>query len=364
MNVDALIDRVCVEAASARGATRDVVSELVDRLAPLATAIERRDAVDGAVARLEGFDRLHRYLADESIDEVLVARGDDVWIERAGVLTRVDRLRPGTIGVVLQRVLAGTGRRLDRTNPIVDTRLPDGSRLCAAVDPIAVDGTAVAIRRHRVRRVDLASFGDPAVTDIVQELLDRRANVLVSGATSSGKTTLVAAALARLPVDERIVVVEDTAEIDLPTHHLVRLEARPATVDGVRAIDAAELVRTALRLRPDRIVVGEFRGDEALAAVQAFNTGHDGSWSTCHANGALDALTRLHGLVLQAAPTWPMAAIRAQVARSIDAVVHVIRHAGARRIAQVLEPDAGDGEAAGRVVVDGGVRVGELRRRR
>lgn len=364
MNPDALVDRVCAEATREPGETRAVVAGLVDRLAPLATHAERARAIEGAVARLDGYDRLHRYLVDESVDEVLVTRGTEVWVERNGELALVDRLRPGTIGVVLQRVLAGTGRRLDRTNPIIDTRLPDGSRLCAAIDPVAVDGTAVAIRRHRVRRVELDSFGDAAVVDAVRDLLARRANVLVSGATSSGKTTLVAAALGELPIGERIVVVEDTAELDLPTHHLVRLEARPATADGVRAIEAAQLVRTALRLRPDRIVVGEFRGDEALAAVQAFNTGHDGSWSTCHANGALDALARMHGLVLQAAPTWPMAAIRSQVSRSIDAVVHLVRRAGERRIDQIVEPVIGEGEPDGHVVVDGGLRTGELRRRR
>lgn len=366
MTNDALVDRVCTAAAGDRGDTRAVVAALVDRLAPLATAAERSTAIDAAVARLDGLDRLERYLADDSIDEVLVTGGTEVWIERHGTLQHVDRIRPGAIGVILQRVLARTGRRLDRTEPVVDTRLADGSRLCAVVDPVAVGGTAVAIRRHRVRDVPLDSFGPPDVVEVVRSLLDRRANVLVSGATSSGKTTLVASAIRELPTDERIVLVEDTAEIDIPTHHLVRLEARPATADGVRAIDAAELVRAALRLRPDRLVVGEFRGDEVLAAVQAFNTGHDGSWSTCHANGAFDALARLESLVLLAAPTWPMTAIRAEVTRSIDAVIHVVRHGGERRIATIIEPAAGhrdDGEAPGHVVVRDGERIADLRRR-
>ncbi len=364
MSADALVDRVCTEAISTEGDTRTVVTALVDRLAPLATSTERAAAIDGAVARLDGLDRLERYLADDSIDEVLVTGGTEVWIERDGVLAPVDRLRPGAIGVILQRVLARTGRRLDRTEPVVDTRLADGSRLCAVIEPVAVGGTAVSIRRHRVRRVSLDAFGPPDVVGVVRSLLDRRANVLVSGATSSGKTTLVAAALRELPCEERIVVVEDTAEIDIPTHHLVRLEARPSTADGLRAIDAAQLVRAALRLRPDRLVVGEFRGDEVLAAVQAFNTGHDGSWSTCHANGAIDALARLETLVLVAAPSWPITAIRSEVTRSIDAVVHVARRDGRRSIETIIEPAGGHDGPDGHVVVRDGERVADLRRRR
>ena len=169
-------------------------------------------------------------------------------------------------------------------------------------------------------------------------MLDARCNLIVAGATSSGKTSLVAALMAEVDPSQRLVIVEDTAELPLRHTHALRLEARPPTIDGPGAVDLAQLVRTALRLRPDRIVVGEARGDEVLALVQAMNTGHDGSISTCHANGPTDALLRLESLVLQAAPTWPLAAIRHQLARSIDVVIHVERAAdGARRITELAE---------------------------
>ena len=236
------------------------------------------------------------------------------------------RSAPSGVDLLIERVLAPLGRRVDRTSPIVDARLADGARVCAVLPPIAVDGPDAvdpplptrrppARRLHRRRRQRAA-----------RRAAARSLQLIVSGATSSGKTSLVAA-LAR-PTSIRpndSLVVEDTAELPLRHPHAVRLEARPPTVDGPGAVDLAHLVRTALRLRPDRIVVGEVRGDEVLALVQAMNTGHDGSISTCHANGPTDALLRLESLVLQAAPTWPLAAIRHQLARSIDVIVHVDR---------------------------------------
>jgi pilus assembly protein CpaF len=345
-----LIDRVCHEVAAKTGPVALLVAAAADRIAPLMDDHERADLVSRAVARLEGLDALQHYLDDDSVDEVLVNRGGQTWIERDGSLVEVEQLPRGAIDVVLQRVLAPIGRRLDRTTPIVDARLDDGSRLCAVIAPIAVDGTVVAIRRHRVRRVALDSFANAPIVELVVELLSRRANILVTGATSSGKTTFLAALLRRCATTERCVVIEDTAELELPDHHLVRLETRRANLDGITEIDADELVRTALRLRPDRLVVGEFRGREALAAVQALNTGHDGSLATCHANSALDGLRRLEGLVLQAAPTWPMAAIRRQVSRSVDAVVHLERIGPDRRVVEIIEPLESDGEPDGRLL--------------
>jgi pilus assembly protein CpaF len=345
---DRLLARICTEAADRSGPARGVVTALVDRLAPLHDDADRHDLIERAIARLEGLDALASHLSDPRVDEVIVHRGTDVWIEREGRLLQVDRLPTGAIDVVLQRVTAPLGRRLDRTTPILDARLADGSRLCAVIEPVAVDGTIVAIRRHRLRQVPLTSFGPPEVVELLIELIARRANLLVTGATSSGKTTLLAALLASCPSDERCVVIEDTAELDLPHHHLVRLEVRHPTADGVGGIDAHALVRAALRLRPDRLVVGEFRGNEALATVQALNTGHDGSLATCHANSAVDGLRRLEGLVLQAAPSWPIAAIRRHVTRSIDAVVHVARRGAQRAIVEIIEPVESDDEPHGR----------------
>jgi pilus assembly protein CpaF len=361
---ESVLSAVCRAALDQPGPVADVVTAAVDRAAPLLSDPERHDLVVRAIARLDGLDALDAYVRDPTIDEVIVHRGREVWVERDGRLIEVDRLEHGAIEVVLQRVIAPLGRRLDRTNPVIDARLPDGSRLCAVIEPVAVDGPIVAIRRHRLRQVPLASFGAPDVVDLLLELVERRANLLVTGATSSGKTTLLAALLASCPSTERCVVIEDTAELDLPDRHVVRLEARRATADGIRAIDADELVRTALRLRPDRLVVGEFRGVEALAAVQALNTGHDGSLATCHANSALDGLRRLEGLVLQAAPAWPIAAIRRQVSRSVDAIVHVERTAGRRCVTEIVEPVESDGEPDGRSLVSDGHAVASPERRR
>jgi pilus assembly protein CpaF len=269
------------------------------------------------------------------------------------------------IDAVLERVLAPTGRRLDRSHPIANLRLPDGARLCAIVDPIAVDGTAVAIRRHRPRTVSLESFAPPPVTGVLSELLSARCNILIAGATSSGKTSLLAALLARVAPGERVIVCEDTTELEPIGSHCLRLEARPGTPDGPEPIEVATLVRAALRLRPDRLVVGEFRGPEALAAVEAMNTGHDGSLSTCHANNPADALRRVETLLMMAAPAWPLSAIRRQVTRSIDAVVHLERAAdGGRRVSAICEVIEGDAEPRLRRLADHASRLAPISRQR
>jgi pilus assembly protein CpaF len=194
------------------------------------------------------------------------------------------------------------------------------------------------VRRFRDGSLGLDAFAPDPLVAVLELLVAARCNVVVSGATSSGKTSLLNAALGCCPPGERIVTIEDTLELLPASDHLVRLEARPATPDGPAPIPLEQLVRTALRLRPDRLVVGEVRGPEVLALVQALNTGHDGSWSTCHANSALDAMHRLETLVIQAAPTWPLTAVREHLTRSIDAVVHVARHHdGARRVIEVGE---------------------------
>ena len=338
MNADArLVREVCRLVAEQPGDTDELVATEVRRLAPLRTADEQRALADQAIAHLTGLGELDTHLRDPTVDEVLVNGGGDIWIDRRGALESVGSLEQATVEHLIERVIAPLGRRIDRTSPIVDARLPDGSRVCAALAPIAVDGAALSIRRFRRDARPLGEFASGDVLELLGEIVDARCNVVVSGATSSGKTSLVAALLGTIPPSERLVVVEDTTELPLRHRHTVRLEARPATIDGPAPIDVAQLVRTALRLRPDRIVVGEVRGDEVLALVQAMNTGHDGSISTCHANGPLDALLRLESLVMQAAPTWPLAAIRHHLARSIDVIVHVDRRGVHRRVAAISE---------------------------
>lgn len=363
--LDLLVERVCHRATDIRGDVCAVVAAEVDRLAPLADSAERSVIIARAVARLDGLDALAEFLADPTVDEVMVNRGREVWVDRGGVVEQVAELPDGAIDVVLERVLAPIGKRLDRTTPIVDARLSDGARLCAVVAPVAVDGTTVSIRRHRHRQISVDRFAGLAVTPVLSQIVGGRCNVLVTGATSSGKTTLLTALLAFADPIDRMITIEDTAELVLGGHHAVRLEARPGSADGVRPIEQIELVRTALRLRPDRLIVGEFRGTEVLAVIQALNTGHDGSLSTCHANSAVDGLRRIETLVMQAAPSWPLAAIRRQVSRSIDVVIHLERdHRGTRRIKEIAEVIESDDEPQVRGITLDDQLVGRLERTR
>lgn len=338
-----LVRTICALVADSPGDPTPLVRAEVRRLAPLCTDDERQQLVDRSMAHLRGLGELDAYVRDDAVDEVMVNAGRQIWIDRNGCLDHVGELVGDSIDLLIERILAPLGRRVDRSSPIVDARLADGSRICAVLPPVAVDGATLSIRRFRRQVLPLAAFTDDAGCRLLHELVERRCNMVVSGATSSGKTSLVAALLDSVDTSERILVVEDTAELPIHHPHVVRLEARPATADGPTAVDLAQLVRTALRLRPDRLVVGEARGDEVLALVQAMNTGHDGSLSTCHANSPHDALLRLESLVLAAAPTWPLDAIRHQLARSIDAIVQVERRADNTRqvvaISEVAPPD-------------------------
>jgi pilus assembly protein CpaF len=363
--IDAQVDAVCAAARDIRGDVNIVVAEQTRRSMPLASSEEQHVVTTRAVSRLAGLDMLDQLLADPLVDEVMVNAGRQVWVDRAGTVVHAGELAAGAIDAVLERALAPLGKRLDRANPVVDARLADGSRLCAVVAPIAVDGTTVSIRRHRVRRLPLDDFCEPDVAQLLDDVVGGHANVLVTGATSSGKTSLLRALADRAHASDRFVVLEDTSELTLSGRHVVRLEARPATADSVRPVPLAELVRTALRLRPDRLVVGEFRGDEVLSVIQALNTGHDGSLSTCHANSALDGLHRMETLVMQAAPNWPLPAIRQQISRSIDVIVHVERSSGgARRVTEVVEPMITSGDPTVRPLVAGGRIVASFRRHR
>jgi pilus assembly protein CpaF len=360
-----LVAALCRAAQGVPGSAEAAVREHVRRLAPLADGTERDRLVDAAVARLDGLGPLDALIRDVAVDEVLVNGGGEVWVERAGALERRGWIAATDLAVVIERILAPLGRRLDRTTPIVDARLADGTRVCAVVPPISVDGTLLSLRRFRDEPLPLTAFGGSAVTDILGELVEQRCNTVISGATSSGKTSLMSSLLGLTRPGERIVLLEDTAELAPRADHVVRLEARPASNDGVAAVSVEQLLHTALRLRPDRLVVGEVRGREVLGLVQALNTGHDGSWSTCHANSSLDALHRLETLVVQAAPSWPLRAVRDHLGRCIDAVVHVERTAGGcRRVSEIAEVVDAGGEPATRPLVVDGERVGVLRRSR
>lgn len=339
---DQIVEQLCARVAEIPGDVREIAARELALLAPLLHGPARDAALAASVARLVGLGGLERLLDDAEVSEVLVNAGE-VWVERSGRLERAGGIDPVELDAVLERILAPLGRRLDHAHPMVDARLADGSRLCAVIAPVAVDGTVVSIRRTTGHRLGLDAFASPAEMALLHELLERRLNIVISGGTSTGKTSLLAALLGTLGDTERLVVVEDTAELDPPVGHLLRLEARPATPDGPPPIGLDALVRTALRLRPDRLIVGEVRGPEVLALMQALNTGHDGSLTTVHANSANDALIRLETLTIQTATAWPLVAVRDHLARSTDIVVQLTRTSTARRrIHEIIEVVSAD----------------------
>lgn len=335
--------------AAPEEAVRDQVSGLLSDRAPLLERSRRDRLVDEMVADALGLGPLEPYLDDPDVTEILVNGPSQAFIERNG------RMQPISLGLdadgirrVVERIIAPLGLRLDRTSPIVDARLPDGSRIHAVIPPLALDGPYVSIRRFSRTPIGLADFGDTPVTGMLEAAVTAGWNIVVAGGTSAGKTTLLNALAGAIPRSDRVVTIEETAELQLCCPHLVRLEARPPNAEGVGAVTVRELVRAALRMRPDRIVVGEVRGGEAFDMLQALNTGHDGSLTTVHANGVAEAVQRLETLVLLAGAGLPIEAIRAQIAASIDAIVFVARGPGGQRfITDVaeLDPCPGNGGA-------------------
>jgi len=282
-------------------------------------------------------------LADQQIGEVVVNGPHEVWVEIDGRLRRVDvRFRDALeLRRTAVRLVAACGRRIDDATPLVDARLPDGSRVNVVLPPLAVDGPLITIRRFGatpLRFEDLRERGsivEPQAARLAA-LIGERLNVLISGGTGTGKTTLLGALTGLIPDGERVVSVEDAAELSIQCAHAARLEARPPNVEGRGEISLRQLVRNALRMRPDRLLVGEIRGGEAIDLVLAMNTGHDGSLATIHANGPADALRRLETMALMGGVEIPHGAIREQVATAIHAVVHVTRDAdGQRRVAAI-----------------------------
>lgn len=309
--------------------------------APLAGPGAAREAVDALI----GLGPLERILRDPTVSDVLVNHHREIWVERSGRLERVPVEFPDAMAVLaaVERVLAPLGLRIDRASPMVDARLADGSRLHAAIPPVAVDGPVVAIRRF-TRAIDTldelveaGGIDGEGAALLARAVLDRE-NLIVSGGTGSGKTTLLNVLSTRIPDGERVVTIEDAAELTL-AGHVVRLEARPPNAEGAGEVTLQQLVRSALRLRPDRIIVGEVRGPEALDMIAALNTGHDGSMSTVHANSADEALWRLETLAMSGERRVGEAAVRRQLRAAVDLVVQVERRGGARRVVSISRVD-------------------------
>jgi len=275
----------------------------------------------------------------------MVNRHNDIFIERDGQLQRssVSFSNDASVLAAIERIVSPLGRRIDESSPMVDARLKDGSRVNAIIPPLAIKGPSVTIRKFAKRKLtveDLIGFGaiSREMTDFLQVAVERRANIVISGGTGSGKTTLLNVLSSFIPDDERIVTVEDAAELQLSQPNLVSLEARPANIEGRGAVTIRDLVKNCLRMRPDRIVVGECRGGEALDMLQAMNTGHDGSLTTAHANNPRDCLSRLEVMTLMSGLDIPMQAIREQICSAVNLIVQQTRFScGTRRVTHITE---------------------------
>lgn len=297
------------------------------------------------VDELIGFGPLEGLLADPAITEILVNGPHRIFVERRGVLQQIEArfVDDAHLLRVIQRILAPVGRRLDESSPMVDARMLNGSRINAVIPPIAIDGAALSVRKFRqdmLRSVDLLASRslDKAMLEFLELAVAHRCNILVSGGTGTGKTTMLNILSQLVSPRERIVTIEDTAELQLKHDHVVRLETRPPNADGHGAIEARELVRNALRMRPDRLILGEIRGAEVLDVLMAMNTGHDGSMTTLHANNAQDALLRLESLVGMAGVTVAEKTLRQTVCSAVDVVVQLVRLGDGRRcISEILE---------------------------
>jgi len=314
---------------------------------------QQRTAVVSSIKdEVLGLGPLEGLLKDDSISDILVNGAENVYVEKRGKLYRTDvSFRDDRhLLSVIDRIVSAVGRRIDESSPMVDARLADGSRVNAIIPPLALDGPSLSIRRFAVDMLtvdDLVRLGTVSeeVAEVLSAVVKARLNILISGGTGSGKTTMLNIASGFIPEDERIVTIEDSAELQLRQPHVVRLETRPANIEGKGEINQRDLVRNSLRMRPERIVIGEVRGAEALDMLQAMNTGHDGSITTIHANSARDALARVETMVSMTGISFPIKTLRAQVASAIDVVIQVERSQdGKRRLVSIQEIDGMEGD--------------------
>ncbi|MDH3300486.1 MAG: ATPase, T2SS/T4P/T4SS family [Acidimicrobiia bacterium] len=340
--------------------------ELTRRRNPLLSGAEAHRRARAERSRFAGLGVVDRLLAESGVNEIMINGPGSIWVERNGRLEKLDEsLGAGDLDLIIERMLAPLGLQLNRLNPIVDARLPDGSRVNIVAPPLAVDGPVLAVRRFTDHLLPLTAFGPPEVADLLTGIVRSRRSLLIVGATSSGKTTLLNSLSARITAGERIVTIEDTAELRLAGSHVLRLEARPANSEGVGRVSMRQLVTTALRLRPDRLVIGEVRGPEAFDLLLALTAGHAGSLCTCHALDAAAGLRRLQMLASLADADLNPELMRRFVLDAIDVVVQVARRTipgrlSSRRVVEAVwavDGPAGSGEhgrdVAGGVGSDG-----------
>jgi pilus assembly protein CpaF len=339
---DSLLD---VSSTDVREKIEGIVERVVKEGGFAVTRLERARLVDEMVDDVTGFGPLEPLLKDESITEVMVNGPSHVYIERSGKIQRIDNvfLNDEHVLRVIDRIIAPMGRRIDESSPRVDARLPDGSRVNAIIEPLSLVGPVITVRKFAARPYtvdDLIRFGTatPEMFDFLQACIKARLNLFVSGGTGSGKTTTLNVLSSYIPNDERIVTIEDAAELQLRQEHVITLESRPPNLEGEGEITIRNLLRNAMHMRPDRIVVGECRGGEALDMLQAMTSGHDGSLSTGHANSPKDMLRRLETMILMTGYDMPLRAIREQIASAVDLIVHTARlKDGTRKIVNITE---------------------------
>ena len=319
-------------------ASEGELGERLRKVHPLLNTNKVSSLVGRALDRAQGLGRLGEFLERPDVTEVMVNGPGNVWLDCRGTLIETQvTLDAEEIQVITERILDPLGLRVDRTSPMVDARLPDGSRVNVVLPPLAVDGPIITIRRFAAGTLPLSDFGPPPVVGLLEALVRAHATILVIGATGAGKTTLLNALGQHLASGERVVTIEDTAELRLTGRHVVRLEARSANSEGVGEVTIRDLVRNALRMRPDRLIVGEVRGGEALDLLLALNTGHSGSMATCHANSPEAALHRVRTLALMGGVELPVSAITPQVVGGFDVVIQVIKAGAGRRVKRVVE---------------------------
>ncbi|HET6573623.1 MAG TPA: CpaF family protein [Fimbriiglobus sp.] len=324
---------------------RRAIEHLCDTENPLLNRIEREKLIEEILDETLGFGPLEPLLKDPTVSEIMVNGAKRVYVERRGKLekTEVGFRDNDHLLQIIDRIVSKVGRRVDETSPLCDARLPDGSRVNAVIQPIALDGPSLSIRRfgtNPLKLEDLLNYKafTPEMAMLMEGVIKARLNVLISGGTGSGKTTLLNTLSAFIPGDERLVTIEDAAELQLQQDHVVRLETRPPNIEGKGQINTRDLVRNSLRMRPDRIIVGECRGAEALDMLQAMNTGHSGSMTTLHANSPRDGLSRLETMIMMAGTELPVKAMRQQISSAVDIIIQINRlQGGPRKMTSVTE---------------------------
>jgi pilus assembly protein CpaF len=330
----------------------DVVAEVLIELKIQLNRREQRDLIDILLNDMLGLGPLEPLLADDSVNDIMVNGAKQIYVERRGKLELTDATfrDNGHVMSVVTRIVSGIGRRIDESTPLVDARLADGSRVNIIIPPLAIDGPSISIRKFAKKTIDLDVMArqlniSPAMATVLKIASRCQLNILISGGTGSGKTTLLNALSQMIDTDERIVTIEDAAELQLQQPHVVRLETRPPNLEGRGEITMRDLVKNALRMRPDRIILGEIRGAEAIDMLQAMNTGHDGSLGTIHANRPREALTRLENMVGMSGIHLPSHAVRTQIAAAVHMILQVSRmRDGVRRVTSITEVTGMDGD--------------------